>query len=79
MFGSDSTGGGIGWQFRQIKNDAKGQRACVASGGDPLDLGIGSKGGESVGSSRTSTYLIFLSSSTTQHRAIVYLALLTGI
>jgi hypothetical protein len=40
-FGSDSTGGGIGFQFRTIKKDADRQRACFDSGGDPKDLGIG--------------------------------------
>lgn len=43
-FGSDSTSGGIGFQFRQIKNDAKRQRACVASGGDPASLSFTSGG-----------------------------------
>jgi hypothetical protein len=41
-FGSDSTGGGIGFQFRAIKADAKRQRDCVDTGGDPKDLNIGS-------------------------------------
>jgi hypothetical protein len=45
-FGTDSTGGGIGFQFRQIKNDAKRQRQCVESGGDPKDLVIGGGKGE---------------------------------
>jgi len=40
-FGSDSTGGGIGWQFRAIKADAKRQQTCVKAGGDPKDLDIG--------------------------------------
>ncbi|CAG8956020.1 hypothetical protein HYFRA_00008876 [Hymenoscyphus fraxineus] len=44
-FGSDSTAGGIGFQFRQIKNDAKRQRQCFDSGGDPKDLNIGAGGG----------------------------------
>jgi hypothetical protein len=43
-FGSDSTGGGIGFQFRQIKADAKRQRECYDAGGDPKDLNIGGKG-----------------------------------
>ncbi len=43
-FGSDSTGGGIGFQFRAIKKDADRQRACFDSGGDPKDLGIGGAG-----------------------------------
>jgi hypothetical protein len=33
MFGSDSTGGGIGFQFRQIKHWAQRQKACANSGG----------------------------------------------
>lgn len=41
MFGSDSTSGGIGFRFRSIKADAKRQRDCCMSGGDPKDLGIG--------------------------------------
>ncbi|TVY40899.1 hypothetical protein LSUB1_G002346 [Lachnellula subtilissima] len=40
-FGSDSTGGGIGFQFRAIKADAKRQRDCIDAGGDPRDLNIG--------------------------------------
>jgi hypothetical protein len=40
-FGSDSTGGGIGFQFRALKKDADRQRVCYDSGGDPKDLGIG--------------------------------------
>jgi len=47
-FGSDSTGGGIGFQFRAIKKDADRQRACFDSGGDPKDLGIGSGKGQSL-------------------------------
>jgi hypothetical protein len=43
-FGSDATSGGIGFQFRAIKADAKRQRDCVENGGDPVDLGIGGKG-----------------------------------
>jgi hypothetical protein len=46
-FGSDSTGGGIGFQFRQIKADAKRQRDCVDAGGDPKNLNIGGKGAAS--------------------------------
>jgi len=52
MFGSDSTGGGVGFQFRQIKADAKRQKDCVKSGGDPKTLGIGSKG-EAAGTFQT--------------------------
>jgi len=51
MFGTDDTGGGIGWQFRQIKADSKLQRDCVKFGGDPQTLGIGSKG-EAAGTLR---------------------------
>ena len=40
FFGSDSTSQGIGFQFRQIKNDAKRQRACVAAGSDPASLSL---------------------------------------
>jgi hypothetical protein len=40
-FGSDSTGGGIQFQFRAIKKDAKRQRQCFNSSGDPRELGIG--------------------------------------
>ncbi|TVY23936.1 hypothetical protein LHYA1_G007406 [Lachnellula hyalina] len=43
-FGTDSTGGGIGFQFRAIKADAKRQRDCIEAGGDPRDLNIGGKG-----------------------------------
>jgi hypothetical protein len=57
MFGSDSTGGGIGFQFRQIKADAKRQKTCVDTGGDPLTLGIGGKA-ESPASSK-STFHFF--------------------
>jgi hypothetical protein len=58
MFGSDSTGGGIGFQFRQIKHWAQRQKACANSGGDPLTLGIGSKEDAAAGkcSSRISFY-----------------------
>ncbi|TVY62724.1 hypothetical protein LSUE1_G006157 [Lachnellula suecica] len=45
-FGTDSTGGGIGFQFRTIKADAKRQRDCVAAGRDPKDLNIGLPGKE---------------------------------
>ncbi|KAH8654137.1 hypothetical protein BGZ60DRAFT_386763 [Tricladium varicosporioides] len=41
-FGSDATKGGIEFQFRTIKQDAKRQKACFHAGGDPKDLGIGS-------------------------------------
>ncbi len=47
-FGSDSTGGGIGFQFRAIKKDADRQRACFDSAGDPKDLGIGSGKGQTL-------------------------------
>ncbi|KAF4613410.1 hypothetical protein G7Y89_g15477 [Cudoniella acicularis] len=40
-FGSDSTPGGIGFQFRAIKADAKRQRDCFHAGGDPKNLTIG--------------------------------------
>ena len=63
MFGSDSTGGGIGFQFRQLKNDAKLQRDSVARGEDPKKLGIGS-GGAKGGSS---TFSFALNSLFTQH------------
>jgi hypothetical protein len=43
-FGTDSTGGGIEFQFRAIKKDAKRQRAWFDSGGDPKELGIGVPG-----------------------------------
>ncbi|PVH77946.1 hypothetical protein DL98DRAFT_422861, partial [Cadophora sp. DSE1049] len=49
-FGKDSTKGGIEFQFRTIKQDAKRQKACADAGGDPQTLGIGSgpvKGGGS--------------------------------
>jgi hypothetical protein len=39
-FGSDSTGGGIGFQFRTIKAFAKQARNCADQGGDPKDLNI---------------------------------------
>ncbi|CAG8978918.1 hypothetical protein HYALB_00005255 [Hymenoscyphus albidus] len=45
VYGKDSTGGGIGFQFRQIKNDAKRQRQCFESGGDPKDLNVGAGSG----------------------------------
>jgi hypothetical protein len=51
MFGSDSTKGGIEFQFRQIKTNAKAQKNCFGSGGDPMTLGIGSIGGVAKGSS----------------------------
>ncbi|KAK0124026.1 hypothetical protein ONS95_009012 [Cadophora gregata] len=41
-FGKDSTKGGIEFQFRAIKQDAKRQKACADAGGDPQTLGIGS-------------------------------------
>ena len=63
MFGSDSTGGGIGFQFRQIKSDAKLQRDSVARGEDPKKLGIGS-GGAKGGSS---TFPVALNPFSTQH------------
>ncbi|CZT02253.1 uncharacterized protein RCO7_11042 [Rhynchosporium graminicola] len=40
-FGKDSTKGGIEFQFRTIKQDAKRQKACADTGGDPQTLGIG--------------------------------------
>lgn len=45
-FGKDSTPGGIGFQFRQIKLYAKSQKQCADSGGDPQTLGIGAGKGE---------------------------------
>lgn len=45
-FGQDSTSGGIGFQFRQLKQYAKSQKACANSGGDPQTLGIGAGKGE---------------------------------
>ncbi|KIM99632.1 hypothetical protein OIDMADRAFT_55547 [Oidiodendron maius Zn] len=45
-FGKDSTPGGIGFQFRQIKLYAKSQKQCANSGGDPQTLGIGAGKGE---------------------------------
>ncbi|PSS23213.1 hypothetical protein M430DRAFT_214677 [Amorphotheca resinae ATCC 22711] len=45
-FGKDSTPGGIGFQFRQIKQYAKSQKQCADSGGDPQTLGIGAGKGE---------------------------------
>ena len=53
-FGTDSTPGGIGFQFRTIKADAKRQRDCFNNGGDPQTLSIG-------GGKGTSSFLRFLS------------------
>lgn len=46
FFGKDSSTGGIGFQFREIKRNAKLQRACADAGGDPqtLNIGTGEKG-----------------------------------
>lgn len=44
-FGKDSTAGGIQFQFRTLKHNAKRQKACADAGGDPQTLGIGSLGG----------------------------------
>lgn len=46
MFGSDSTKGGVEFQFRTIKADAKRQRDCFEKGADPKDLNIG--GGKGI-------------------------------
>lgn len=43
-FGQDSTPGGIGFQFRTIKQYAKSQKTCADSGGDPQTLSIGAGG-----------------------------------
>ncbi len=47
-FGSDATGGGIGFQFRAIRADAKRQVDCVKNHGDPKDLGIGAGKGQKL-------------------------------
>jgi hypothetical protein len=53
-FGQDSTPGGIGFQFRTIKQYAKSQKACADSGGDPQTLDIGAAG---KGENSQCTYL----------------------
>lgn len=53
-FGGDSTSGGIGFQFRAIKADAKRARACADAGGDPHILGIGG------GNCQTALFLLLL-------------------
>jgi hypothetical protein len=45
--GTDTTPGGIGFQFRTIKQDAKRQRDAFESGKDPKDLNIGGGKGAS--------------------------------
>ena len=56
-FGSDATAGGLGFQMRGIKANARAQRAAVEAGKDPKDLGICSidpgKGNSSCHCSRT--------------------------
>ncbi|KAG4439123.1 hypothetical protein IFR05_005410 [Cadophora sp. M221] len=52
-FGKDSTKGGIEFQFRSIKADAKRQKACYDAGRDPQTLGIGSGIVKSGGSAIT--------------------------
>ncbi len=53
-FGRDSTKGGIEFQFRSIKADAKRQKACYDAGRDPQTLNIGGgKGSTSGGKNHT--------------------------
>lgn len=40
-FGHDSTPGGLEFQFRTFKANAKRQKACADAGGDPQSLAIG--------------------------------------
>jgi hypothetical protein len=46
--GTDTTAGGIGFQFRTIKQDAKRQRDAFHSGKDPKDLMMGGGKGAST-------------------------------
>lgn len=58
-FGQDSTKGGIEFQFRSIKADAKRQKACYEAGGDPQTLVIGggaAKGSTSGGKTSSTTF-----------------------
>ncbi|KAL5315806.1 hypothetical protein ACEPPN_016678 [Leptodophora sp. 'Broadleaf-Isolate-01'] len=55
-FGTDSTKGGIEFQFRTIKADAKRQKACYDAGGDPQALGIGSGPVKAGGSAIAGSY-----------------------
>ena len=60
-FGQDSTPGGLEFQFRTLKSNAKRQKACADAGGDPQSLAIGN--GKSNSSSSTLTpRFIFLPS-----------------
>lgn len=43
-FGTDCTAGGLGFQMRSFKANAKAQRQAFESGLDPKDLEIGVKG-----------------------------------
>jgi hypothetical protein len=65
-FGQDSTPGGMGFQFRTLKQYAKRQKACADAGGDPQTLGIGSGGG----GQDSSTLLHLLSSQA--HKKHIY-------
>jgi hypothetical protein len=60
-FGKDSTPGGIGFQFRQIKQYAKSQKQCADSGGDPQTLGIGAGKGEDASAKGGQCRAYFLS------------------
>lgn len=44
--GSDTTPGGIEFQFRRIKTGAKAQQAAVKIGKDPKDVDVDPKGGK---------------------------------
>lgn len=44
-FGHDSTPGGLEFQFRTFKANAKRQKACADAGGDPQMLCFGSEKG----------------------------------
>lgn len=62
-FGEDSTPGGIGFQFRTIKQYAKSQKECADSGGDPqtLDIAAGAgKGEDSIITTGNAVLAIFI-------------------
>ena len=58
-FGHDSTPGGLEFQFRTFKANAKRQKSCADAGGDPQSLAIGI--GKSNSSSLIFNFLILFS------------------
>jgi hypothetical protein len=58
-FGSDSTAGGIEFQFRGLKKQGRSQKEAFDSGKDPKDLVIGGGSGKGASDFLSSTLFVF--------------------